>query len=77
MRFNCNHRGYKLGEWVQTQRRLAAENRLEQSRVEMLVEVGILPKPREDHWNIMFEDLIRYKNQHGDCKIQMVFVGCG
>ena len=57
--------GRELGKWVQTQRELYKDGRLEQSRVGRLEAIGmtwVLNRglPRDRHWNTMFEELVRF-----------------
>ena len=58
------YRGYKLGDWCQTQRKdLKDENRRKK-----LLELGFSFNPLEDEWNRRFEQYKRYVALNG-CKI--------
>jgi Helicase associated domain len=68
-------KGQKLGDWVRLQRTLFKDDQLEESRAERLDALGMVWKvkgkgvdPRDDLWNTMFQELIQYKEEHGDCR---------
>lgn len=58
----------KLGNWVQKQRTLKKSNRLLPDRVERLDVVGFTWRVQES-WDFMFQKLVEYKEQNGDCDV--------
>jgi predicted helicase len=60
---------YKLSTWIAHQRSKKFKKKLEEGRIHQLEKIGFSWDPDEDHWNQMFEQLKRYKETHGDCKV--------
>jgi hypothetical protein len=72
----------KLSEWIARQRKMERLGRLSDSRKQRLLEIGFIfrrNKPyskkkrfteqQEKKWNEMYDQLCKYKNQHGDCMV--------
>lgn len=73
----------ELATWVTNQRKRAKMNKLRQDRKEILLKIGFswqvyahkTPKTKkvylnhEKKWNDMFEKLMKYKIQYGDCDV--------
>ena len=75
---DCNVRtgtGYKehpqpkLAAWVAKQRKLQKEGRLRADRKARLDELGFVWDTLEAAWEAMFDELKRYKEEHGDCNV--------
>ena len=76
----AQYEGRELGKWVQTQRQLYKDGQLEQSRVDRLEAIGmawVLNRglPRDRHWETMYNELKRYKQQYGDCTFRVLVHG--
>eukprot|EP00985_Skeletonema_marinoi_P021764 scaffold13537_cov142-Skeletonema_marinoi.AAC.2 len=56
----------QLGTWVNQQRRNIKNNKLTTERIDKLNEIGFVWDPFEDSWNEMLQQLIEYKDKHGD-----------
>ena len=70
---HCNvTRNYKgnptLATWVNTQRTRKRRGVLKPDEIEKLEELGFWWNPKEDHWNFMFQQLVKFKNKHGHCR---------
>jgi len=56
----------QLGNWIRVQRRNGNANKLAEERVDKLNEIGFVWNPLEDSWNEMLQQLMKYKEEHGD-----------
>ena len=56
----------QLGTWVSQQRRNIKNNKLTPERIYKLDEIGFVWEPFEDSWNEMFQQIVDYKDEHGD-----------
>jgi len=59
----------KLASWVTTQRSLQKKGKLEIPKLEKLQELGFSWDPIENYWNQMYQRLVAYKEQHGNCNV--------
>jgi len=72
-------RSGKLSNWVERQRRQYTNNLLEQERIEKLESIGFVWRLRpfqenrtdklEQTWEEMYEQLLLYKEENGDCNV--------
>jgi hypothetical protein len=58
-----------LGGWVIRQRTVYRRRELSADKVERLEALGFEWDPRAARWEEMFTQLVRYKDQHGDCDV--------
>lgn len=58
-----------LGVWVQRQRMLATQEKLEISRIERLSDIGFEWEPEDARWNTRFNELVEFKAEHGHCNV--------
>ncbi|KAK1737667.1 helicase-associated domain-containing protein [Skeletonema marinoi] len=56
----------QLGIWVNNQRRNGKNNSLTQERIDKLNEIGFMWEPIEAAWEEMLQQLMKYKEEHGD-----------
>ena len=59
----------KLANWANAQRQANGNGSLSTERFGRLDELGFVWNRREEVWNQMFEGLMNYKLEHGDCKV--------
>ena len=65
----------QLATWVQNQRQVYKNNKLESKRIEALEDIGFewtMPKgakPDDANWWKRFGELEEYKQEHGDCNV--------
>lgn len=70
----------RLYDWSERQKKLIRENRLAPERTKQLVNVGFdvsqifsnertFTKKQEKEWNNRYEELARYKEKHGHCRV--------
>jgi superfamily II DNA or RNA helicase len=59
----------KLGLWVNSQRMARKRNELSNERVCRLNEHGFSWDPKTDLWEQRFSELVRFKNENGDCLV--------
>jgi len=59
----------QLGIWVMNQRREHEANTLTAERKAKLDLIGFVWEPHVYQWNLMFEKLLAYKFEHGDCLV--------
>jgi hypothetical protein len=59
----------QLGRWVNHQRVLRRRGVLPVDRRSRLDQLGFVWEPREPHWEAMFTELKRYREEHGDCNV--------
>ena len=59
----------RLGKWVGTQRTNHKRGALSADRVRRLEALGFIWDPSKDAWEDMFAELVRYKEEHGDCRV--------
>eukprot|EP00956_Cyclotella_meneghiniana_P023549 scaffold46055_cov56-Cyclotella_meneghiniana.AAC.4 len=71
----CVPRRYKknrsLGRWVANQRQVYKHNKLSADRIQKLNEIGFVWNPQNPQveWSERFEELIKYKEQHGNTRV--------
>ena len=64
-----------LGAWVANQRtqyRLRSEGKhsfLTEERIKLLSEAGFVWSPQGNSWNDRYNQLVEYKNEHGNCLV--------
>lgn len=62
-----------LGHWVVRMRQLKKQEKLDPERVKLLEEIGfnwvLTTRGQRKPWEERLQDLIRYKEQHGDCNV--------
>ena len=68
---DCNvpHRQGKLGQWVSHQRVAYLADLLAQDRIDRLNSIGFNWRLKEGCWDTKFQELVRYKAKHGECKV--------
>lgn len=60
----------KLGHWLMDQRTAYYRKNLHKSKIELLESIDVPLKKRITfHWMTMYERLLRYKEEHGNCNI--------
>lgn len=59
----------KLSQWLRLQRRRHREGRLPQERANRLSTLGVEWQSRDDAWDVMFESLSAFKQEHGHCEV--------
>jgi len=59
----------QLASWVSTQRLNYRDKILSNNRTKLLENIGFTWKRHEPLWEKMFEALIRYKKEYGDCNV--------
>jgi len=59
----------KIGTWVSIQRKSYLNNKLDNDRIKCLEDIGFVWSPIDSYWQEMFEALIEYKKEHGDCNV--------
>ena len=64
--FKENH---QLATWVNAQRALKREGKHSPESIRELDELGFVWEPRRSVWENMFDELVRYKQEHGDCRV--------
>jgi hypothetical protein len=67
-----------LGRWVLRQRVIQAAGKLPQDRLNRLESLGFSFRALPDfsnqaNWDRRFEKLVRYKRQHGDCRVPQAY----
>ena len=67
--FGAEVHGFKLADWISTNRRDFKNGKLAISRVELLNELGFVWNPLEQNWNSSYKSLENYKAQYGDCLV--------
>ena len=58
-----------LGMWVHSQRQSYKEGKLSQERVDLLDSIGFSWEPFDEAWTTRFDELVDFKNDHGDCNV--------
>ena len=69
---NCNvntQTGGPFGWWVDRQRRSYKKGTLSPERIEQLEIIGFAWDPLEEEWKARYTELIKYKDEHGDCNV--------
>ena len=66
--------GFKLGIWVNNQRKSKAKGKLCQERVDRLHASGMVWDPLADAWELAFSKLAEYKAENGDVLVPTDFV---
>jgi len=59
----------KLGQWVSHQRVAYLADSLAQDRIDRLISIGFKWALKEGCWDTKFQELVRYKAKHGECKV--------
>jgi hypothetical protein len=75
---DCNvpqafNRKLKLGSWCSTQRLQWGKNKLSKERIERLEAIGFIFDQKEAQWNLMYQSLVAYKGEYGDCNVPSRF----
>ncbi|MDB4483108.1 Helicase associated domain protein [Akkermansiaceae bacterium] len=58
-----------LYHWVLTQRQAKKKGDLEAARIERLDEIGFVWDTLQEAWEVQFQKLVAYKEEHGDCLV--------
>jgi hypothetical protein len=66
----------RLLTWMNTQRTRERGGRLSQERVDRLTKIGFPWAPHDSFWEEMFQSLVRFKGQHGHCKVPRHYPDC-
>ena len=61
--------GFKLGKWIELQKRYYTQGILQKERIKDLEELQIVWKQRS-HWNLMFDEAEKYYNSHGSLSMK-------
>eukprot|EP00438_Fugacium_kawagutii_P017890 Skav201907 [mRNA] locus=scaffold3992:66369:67490:+ [translate_table: standard] len=61
--------GFNLGRWVDTQRRKKKNGKLTQGQLDRLDELGFVWDPYREQWENGYEELQKYKAEHGDVSV--------
>jgi superfamily II DNA or RNA helicase len=59
----------RLLKWMNIQRSRKRRGSLSQDRVDLLTKAGFPWDPHDSFWEEMFQSLVRFKAQHGHCKV--------
>ena len=62
-----------LGRWLDRQRQEKRRGALLEERVKQLVALGVAWDPLDNFWESRFQDLARFKAQHGHCNVPVEF----
>ncbi|MDC0175566.1 Helicase associated domain protein [Planctomycetaceae bacterium] len=67
--------GHNLGSWVAQQRMFynSRTKHLSAQRTERLEDLGFMWDPQEAQWEQMFDLLVAYKEEHGDCHVRETY----
>ncbi|MDB4524163.1 Helicase associated domain protein [Akkermansiaceae bacterium] len=63
----------QLATWVNSQRRYKKSGKLDPNKIKSLDEIGFVWGPFEKIWEINFQKLVAYKEEHGDCLVPIFF----
>ena len=70
---HCNvPRTYKiknLANWVNAKRHAYKKGKLRKDYVRCLNDIGFVWNPNDFAWNVMFNELIKFKNKYGHCNV--------
>ena len=66
--------GVKLGKWLTKQRFLYSKNKLSENRIKKLERLSISWNYLEDRWNINYEYLRKYYEEHGNSNVPQHYV---
>jgi len=58
-----------LGQWVGAQRTLRKKGKLDTKKFKRLNELGFVWDPTEQTWEARFQELVAYKQEHGNCLV--------
>ena len=61
--------GYKLGHWISKKRTLYSKNMLSKEQIDKLESLGMVWNAKENKWNEYYDQLIRYKEEHGNIDV--------
>jgi len=64
-----NRKNEQLALWVLTQRRFKKRGSLDADKIKRLDRVGFVWDPFQQAWEDQFEELLAYKQEHGDCLV--------
>ncbi len=59
----------ELGRWVSNQQSFKGKNTLHKDRVAKLESIGFVWARRKNFWCVRFEQLVEYKQIHGNCDV--------
>jgi predicted helicase len=63
-----------LARWVSHQRKYYRDGILSENRIKRLEDIGFVWELLESNWEEMFDELIEYKKNHGDCNVPQNYV---
>ena len=66
--------GFRLGNWVSSQRKALKENKLSYERRQRLDALGFVWDRFEQQWEEGFQELSTYHREHGNCSVAQRFV---
>ncbi|EJK45323.1 hypothetical protein THAOC_36066 [Thalassiosira oceanica] len=58
-----------LGDWVNRQRQRYKRGKLSRERLDLLESIGFVWEPLDEAWMARFDELVDFKNEHGDCNV--------
>jgi len=67
--FNHKEEGHNLGNWLNTQRQLKKNGKLDVSTINRLESLGVFWDVFDEKWENMFRLMEQYKEQHGDYNV--------
>lgn len=67
--YNYDKDGIKLSSWIDRQRQKLKNGLLEDEKINLLNELGMIWNFNDYHWNKMYLQAKEYYNEHGDLKI--------
>ena len=59
----------KLALWLTYQKHLIKNSKLAAKKIRQLEEIGALDNIQKDNWDVMFNQLLQYKEKHGHCNV--------
>lgn len=72
---NYQSENFKLGIWVQSQRR--SVNKLSNLQIEKLNQLDFIWDPLDANWNEAFSKLVKFKEREGNCKVHQSHIEDG
>ncbi len=67
VKINHQEDGYKLGQWITTQR--ASKTNLTDEKIKRLRELGFVLNPHKELWEAGFNSLLKFKEREGHCNV--------
>ncbi|MFK5923321.1 MAG: Helicase associated domain protein [Verrucomicrobiota bacterium] len=59
----------QLASWVSVQRTIKIKGNLDGDKIKRMDELGFVWEPNEKAWDIRLQELVNYKEEHGDCLV--------